>query len=248
MATLSSPEDMLAIELRQIYSAERQLSRFLPRITKKVTSDRLRALLDQRRERGAALIEQLDEAFEALDISKGRAGNPIAQSMMDEVGETLQEIEDERFVDPLLLAATQKLEHVCIAAWGTAAAMGRLLGEESVVSAMERVLDAGKQFDQAMTELADEEVNPRMLAGDEEDEEETDDADEEDGEDDEEDAEAAAGETEADSVDTRGRAAKGGRRAQAASGEERRTARKPGGSAAGAKGRGGARSKSSGRR
>ena len=171
MPSLRSPQDLLATELKDIYSAERQLSRVLPRVAKKVSSDRLREMLDQRREQGAALIEQLDDALEELNVSKGRQKNVAAEGLIEDMGHHLEDVDDERFRDPLLLASVQKIEHYCIAAWGTAAAMGRMLGQEKVVRTMEQVLDEGKQFDEQMTKLAEDEINPRMIEDEEEGEE-----------------------------------------------------------------------------
>lgn len=175
MPSLRSPQDLLATELKEIYSAERQLSRALPRFSKKATSERLREMLDQRREQGAALIDQLDDALEELSVSKGRQKNIAAEGLIDDTAHHLDEVDDERLRDPLLLASVQKIEHYCIAAWGTAASMGRLLGQEKVVRTMEQVLNEGREFDNEMTRLAEEEVNPRMVENegqDEEDEEE----------------------------------------------------------------------------
>jgi ferritin-like metal-binding protein YciE len=128
-------------------------------------------MLDQRREQGAALIEQLDDALEELNVSTGRQKNVAAEGLIEDMGHHLEDVDDERFRDPLLLASVQKIEHYCIAAWGTAAAMGRMLGQEKVVRTMEQVLDEGKQFDEQMTKLAEDEINPRMIEDEEEGEE-----------------------------------------------------------------------------
>ncbi len=136
-------------------------------------------MLDQRREQGAALIDQLDDALEELSVSKGRQKNIATEGLIDDTAHHLDEVADERLHDPLLLASVQKIEHYCIAAWGTAASMGRLLGQEKVVRTMEQVLTEGKEFDDQMTRLADEEVNPRMIENNEdrEDEDEEDQGD-----------------------------------------------------------------------
>lgn len=172
MPGLSSPEDILATELKEIYSAERQLSRAIPRLTKKISSDRLRQMLDKRREQGAALIEELDDTLEEMDVSKGRPKNIAAEGLIDDTNHHIEEIDDEKLLDPVLLASIQKIEHYCIASWGSAAAMGRLLGQKKVVKTMEQVLNEGKRFDEEMTKLAEEEVNPAMLADDEGEEDE----------------------------------------------------------------------------
>src|SRR3954465_4764492 len=159
-----SPEDLLTTELKEIYSAERQLTRALPKLQKQVASERLREMLNKRRDQGTALIEQLDEIFEEMEVSKGRVKNVAAEGLLEDMNQHIEEIKEEKLLDPVLLASLQKVEHYCIAAWGTAAAMGRLMNQQSVVKTMEHVLDEGKRYDEEMTELAEQEVNPAMLA------------------------------------------------------------------------------------
>lgn len=173
MPTLRSPEDILATELKEIYGAERQLSRAIPRLAKKVHSERLRDLLEQRREQGEALIEELDEALNEMDVTKGRPKNIAAEGLIEDANQHLEEIEDEALRDTLLLASVQKIEHYCIAAWGTAKSMGRLLGQDKVVETMEHVLDEGKRYDEELTQLAEKEINPKLMQGEDEDAEET---------------------------------------------------------------------------
>jgi ferritin-like metal-binding protein YciE len=168
MPALRSPEDMLATELKEIYSAERQLSRVIPRLSKKVSSARLREMLEERLHQGERLAEELDEVLEEMDVPKSRPKNIAAEGLIDDVNLHVEEVEDERLLDPLLLASIQKIEHYCIAAWGAARAMGELLEQPKVVKTMEQVLREGKKFDDEMTRLAEEEINPRMLESAEE--------------------------------------------------------------------------------
>ena len=168
MPGLRSADQVLANELKEIYSAERQLTRTLSRLAKKASSERLREMLDQRREQGTMLIERLDDVFEEMQLSKGRPKNPAAEGLLDDVTHHLEMLDDEKLVDPVLLADTQKIEHYCIAAWGTARSLGRLLEQDKLVDAMEQVLEEGKRFDEELTKLAEEEVNPRMLGDEEE--------------------------------------------------------------------------------
>jgi ferritin-like metal-binding protein YciE len=172
MPALRSAEDLLALELKQIHSAERQLSRALPRLAKQLDSDQLREMLDRRREQGVGLIERIEDALEAMQTSKARQKNIIAEALIEDVTEHLDNIEEDALFDAFVLAAVQKTEHYCIAAWGTAAALARLLDEDEVVRTMEQALDEGKRFDEEMTKLAEQEINPRMVEeGEEEDEE-----------------------------------------------------------------------------
>src|SRR4051812_24356923 len=160
-----SPEDILTTELKEIYSAERQLLRTVPKISKRVQHPRLKEVLETRRQQGETLINELDEAFDALEVTKARPKNVAAEGLIEDLNQHMEEIQDEKLIEPVLIAGIQKIEHYCIAAWGTAKSMGRLLGEDRVIQSMERVLNEGKQLDEQLTRLAEEEVNPAMLEG-----------------------------------------------------------------------------------
>jgi ferritin-like metal-binding protein YciE len=160
-----SPDDILATELKEIYSAERQLIRTLPKLSKRVQNPRLKEMLDTRREQGENLVNELDETFDSMEVTKSRPKNVAAEGLLEDLNQHLEEIQDDKMIEPLLIAGIQKVEHYCIAAWGTARSMGRLLGEERVVRSMDRVLGEGRQLDDELTRLAEEEVNPAMLEG-----------------------------------------------------------------------------------
>ena len=164
---LKSPMDLLTQELKEIYSAERQLSRAIPKLAKTVKSQSLREMLERRREEGGTLIEAIDEALEEIGTTKSRPKNPAMEGLLEDVNEHVDEIKDEAMLDAALLASIQKIEHYCMAAWGTATSMGNLLGHEKVVEAMQRALDEGKRYDDEMTQLAETEVNPAMLGEEE---------------------------------------------------------------------------------
>ena len=160
---LKTPMDLLTQELKEIYSAERQLSRAIPKLAKTVKSQSLREMLERRREQGGTLIEAIDEALEEIGTTKSRPKNPAMEGLLEDVNEHVDEIKDEAMLDAALLASIQKIEHYCIAAWGTAKSMGNLLGQEKVVEAMERALEEGERYDEEMTQLAETEVNQAML-------------------------------------------------------------------------------------
>jgi ferritin-like metal-binding protein YciE len=165
---IRSPQDLLTQEVKEIHSAERQLSRAIPKLAKAVGSDKLREMLQRRREQGAILIEALDEALEEMEVGKARVKNVAIEGLIEDASQHVEEIEDEKMLDAALIGAVQKIEHYCIAAWGTTRSMGQLFGQQKVVEVMERALEEGKRYDEEMTRLAESEVNPAMLDGGEE--------------------------------------------------------------------------------
>lgn len=155
--------DLLVTELRDIYSAEKQLSKALPRLVKQVSHQGLRAKLEERVQENERLIEELDVAFETLGVSKGRKKCEAMEGLIEEANSLREEIEEPEVLDAALIGAVQKVEHYCLAAWGTAAAFGRAVGEDEAVQGLVRALDVGKEYDQELTELAEREVNPAMI-------------------------------------------------------------------------------------
>jgi ferritin-like metal-binding protein YciE len=164
----SSPMEMLVTELRQIYSAETQLVRALPRLARKIGSDRLHEMLNLRVEQGEDLIADLETALDELEASPGRARNEAAEGLLRNMADQAERAPCGAAHDAMLLASVQKLEHYCIAAWGTARSIADLLGETRVVRVMQRVLDEGKGLDADLTELAEDEINPSLLDGEDE--------------------------------------------------------------------------------
>ena len=162
MVMLKSARDILVNELKEIHSAERQLSRVLPRLMKRVESEPLRKKLEERQGQGEILIQGLDEAFNQMEVTKARPKNVAIEGLIEHINQHLEEIKDAKLLDPVLLASIQKVEHYCIAAWGTARSLADRQGERTVVKLMERALKEGKQYDEEMTQLAESEVNPAM--------------------------------------------------------------------------------------
>jgi ferritin-like metal-binding protein YciE len=166
--------ELLVMELQQIYSAESQLGRMMPRLMKAAESEALRDKLEQRLQEGERIVHELETAFDELEESPGRRRNTAAEGLINDVREHVQELETGPALDAVLIAGIQKTEHYCIAAWGTAKSLAQACGQKTVVQAMERALKEGKSYDEQLTQLAEKEINPSLIA-----EEESDEAEEE---------------------------------------------------------------------
>ena len=81
MPSLKSAQDVLATELKEIYSAEKQLARALPRMGKKISNERLKECIDMRVEQGGRLMGEIEEALDAMETSRGRPKNTAAGTM-----------------------------------------------------------------------------------------------------------------------------------------------------------------------
>jgi ferritin-like metal-binding protein YciE len=172
-ARKESPDatELLLLELQEIHSAENQLSRMLPRIIKAAESEKLQQMLEERQQQGERLIQELESVFDEMEQSPGRKKNVAAEGLINDMREHVQEIEQGPALDTVLIAAIQKTEHYCIAAWGTARSLAQAVGEETTVEAMERALEEGKTMDEQLTQLAEQEITPQLLAAEEAEEE-----------------------------------------------------------------------------
>jgi ferritin-like metal-binding protein YciE len=166
--------DLLVLELQQIHSAESQLSRALTRINRDAESNQLRQMLEQRLREGEQVISDVESALEELDESPGRKKNVAAEGLINDAREHVQEIQGGPALDAVLIAAVQKTEHYCIAAWGTARSLAEATDQDDAAKAMERALQEGKKFDEQLTQLAENEITPALLQLSEEDESEED--------------------------------------------------------------------------
>jgi ferritin-like metal-binding protein YciE len=156
--------ELAVLELQEIYSAETQLTRVLPRLAKAVESTKLRQLVEERQEEGERILKELDAALDEMEESPGRKKNVAAEGLINDAREHVQEIQAGPALDAVLIGALQKTEHYCIAAWGTARSLAQAVGQKTAVRAMERALKEGGSFDDKLTQLAENEVTPALVS------------------------------------------------------------------------------------
>jgi ferritin-like metal-binding protein YciE len=155
---------MMTEQLRDAYSAEKQALRVMPRLMKKASSPALRELVQMHAEQTEGHVERLERALEAVG---GKPGRKVCEGMRGIIEEAQSEAEDQDrgpMLDVILTAALQRVEHYEIAAYGTIAALAQAAGEEEVARLMAETLREEKETDQKLTQLAESELNPAMLA------------------------------------------------------------------------------------
>jgi ferritin-like metal-binding protein YciE len=157
-------------ELRDLYNAENQLLKALPKMAKGASSDELRQAFEDHLEETKGHVERLDEIFEELDESpKGKTCKAM-KGLVEEGSEILEEEGEESVLDAGIIAAAQKVEHYEIASYGTVRTWATLLGEEEAADLLQQTLDEEGEADKRLNELAEEIVNPEALSESEEEE------------------------------------------------------------------------------
>jgi ferritin-like metal-binding protein YciE len=166
-------QEMLVDEIRDLYHAEKQLTKALPKMAKAATHEDLREAFETHLEETREQITRLEEVFEALGEKPRAKPCPGMAGILEEGSELMQEDAEEAVMDAALIAAAQRAEHYEIGAYGTCAEWARLLGLDEVVSLLEQTLEEEKATDQKLTMLAEQEINQAAVAqGQPEDEEE----------------------------------------------------------------------------
>jgi ferritin-like metal-binding protein YciE len=160
MASIDSMNALLVDELRDIYDAEKRITKALPKLAKKVTNDDLRSALEQHLQETEGQVSRLEEAFEHL--GERAKAKPCAgmRGILEEGDEHAgEDYEDDDLRDAVIIGSAQRVEHYEIAAYGTAIAHARLLEQDEIVELLEASLEEEKAADSKLTEIAESVVN-----------------------------------------------------------------------------------------
>jgi ferritin-like metal-binding protein YciE len=150
---------MLQHELEDMYDAEKQLTKALPKLVKKASSPELKEVIESHLQETEDQIDRLEQAFQLLDLPvRGKKCKGMA-NLIKEGDDLISEAEDDDAVDAVMIGAAQKVEHYEIAGYGTARTWARVLGHENVASLLEESLDEEKSADQKLTAIAESFVN-----------------------------------------------------------------------------------------
>jgi len=142
-------------ELRDIYSAETQLVKALPKMAKAAESDELRSGFEEHLEQTKGHVSRLEQIFDALgEKPTGKKCEGMA-GLIKEGGEAAQEDYEGDVKDSALIGAAQRVEHYEIAAYGTVRAMAEKLGEDDAVELLSQTLQEEKDTDVKLSDLSD---------------------------------------------------------------------------------------------
>src|SRR5271170_1237503 len=163
-------KDLYIDELKDIYSAETQLVKALPKMAKAAASDELRSGFEEHLEQTKGHVARLEQIFQALEEKPTGKKCMGMEGLIKEGGEAAEEDYEDDAKDAALIGAAQRVEHYEIAAYGTVRAMAEKLGEDEAVKLLSQTLQEEKDTDQKLTELA-EQIPVVSDSGEEEEEE-----------------------------------------------------------------------------
>jgi ferritin-like metal-binding protein YciE len=160
MAEDTNPlEELLVDELKDLYSAEKQIVAALPKMAKAASSPDLRRAFERHLEETRRQVERLEQIGEDLEVRLTGKKCKGMEGLIDEGKELLEEDLDENALDAGLIGAAQKVEHYEIAAYGTARTHANLLGYKKAAKLLQQTLDEEGATDKKLTALADSLIN-----------------------------------------------------------------------------------------
>ena len=145
--------------LKDIYYAEKQILKALPKMARAAQSDELRAAFEKHRDETEGQIERLDQIFEMLDKpARGKKCDAI-EGIIEEGEEIMEEYKASPALDPGLLAAAQAVEHYEISRYGTLKAWAEKLSMPKAAKLIEQTLAEEKKTDETLSKLAVDAIN-----------------------------------------------------------------------------------------
>ena len=160
-------KELYVDELRDLYNAENQLVKALPKIAKAASSEKLRQGFEEHLEQTKGHVQRLEKIFQTVGESpKGKKCKGM-EGLVKEGGEVMEEDFEGSLMDAALIGAAQRVEHYEIAAYGTVCAFAEELGETEQASLLNETLEEEKETDEKLTKLA-EQINAEANEGGEE--------------------------------------------------------------------------------
>jgi len=158
--TQSSLRELYINELRDLYNAETQLTKALPKMAKASFNKELRQAFEEHLRQTSEHVSRLEQIFDNLEEKPTGKKCLGMEGLVKEGAETMREEYEDAVMDAAIIGAAQRVEHYEIAGYGTVRDMAKLLGKEEHVSLLEQTLEEEKETDQKLTELA-EQINPQ---------------------------------------------------------------------------------------
>lgn len=152
--SVKSFDDLYIEELRDLYSAERQLVQALPRVAEAATSPELKKAVEAHLEQTETQVSRLEQIFEALGEKPTGHKCEAMEGLIEEAKGLIEDVEAGPILDAALIGGAQKVEHYEIAGYGTARTFAELLGHAEHVELLQATLDEEGQTDKDLTELS----------------------------------------------------------------------------------------------
>ena len=160
---LNTLQKLYTDELRDLYNAENQLLKALPKMAKAASSEELKEAFEKHLEQTKGHVKRLEQVFEELhEKPKGKTCRAM-KGLIEEGSEILQQDGEESILDAGIIVAAQKVEHYEIASYGSVRTFAHLLGQNKAAELLQTTLDEESETNELLNRLAGSTINPEAL-------------------------------------------------------------------------------------
>jgi ferritin-like metal-binding protein YciE len=156
--------DLFVHQLQDIYYAENQLVKALPKMADKATDKQLKQGFLTHLEETKAHVQRLEQVFQMFGIAAKAVDCPAIDGIIEEADEIIGEVADKSVLDAALINAAQAAEHYEIVRYGSLIAWAKQLGRNDWASVLQKTLDEEKATDKKLTSLAESKINLRAAS------------------------------------------------------------------------------------
>lgn len=165
MAKMVTLNDLLEDELKDLYSAEKQLIKALPKMAKRASSPQLRSALEQHLEVTKRQAKRLEQVFEELGRSAKAKTCEAMAGIIEEAEDMMDEDAEEAVMDAAIIGCAQKVEHYEIATYGTVRSWAQRVGAQRAAQLLDQTLQEEGEADKKLTSIAESMINEEATAG-----------------------------------------------------------------------------------
>jgi len=158
---ISTLDDLFVHQLQDIYYAENQILKALPKMIEKATDVQLKDGFSTHLKETQAHVSRLEQVFQMHNAEAKAVTCPAIDGIIKEANEVSGEIADKTVLDAALASSAQAVEHYEIARYGTLVAWAKQLGRSDCASILQKTLDEEKATDQKLTAIAESKLNLR---------------------------------------------------------------------------------------
>ncbi len=158
-------QDLFVDQLKDLYSAEKQMLRAMPKLAKAAESEELKAAFQTHAQETEQQVQRLERIFERLGTSPRGKKCKGMEGLIEENKELLKEDADPDVLDAGIIVGAQKVEHYEIAGYGSAVTFAKLLGDSESAKLLAQSLDEEERTDKLLTEIAESSINVQAAHG-----------------------------------------------------------------------------------
>ena len=159
MERIESLEGLLLHEIKDLYHAEKQLVKALPKVVDTASSPELKNAIDQHLRETGAHVRRLEQVFEILGESPKAVKCKAMQGILDEGEDLMEEKGSAETIDAAIIMSAQKVEHYEIASYGSVVTWAEMLGRQDIKAILGQTLDEEERADKKLTDLAKAGIN-----------------------------------------------------------------------------------------